>query len=92
MTGIWSNSYEAEQHLTFNEISDQPVCWSLMGYASGYATAFFGSPVIAIEPVCVGKGDDHCEWKLQHLSAWGEEAKPYMEALRPFWKEERQDG
>jgi hypothetical protein len=85
-TGVWSNSYEAEQHLCHNEASHEPVCWSLMGYASGYATGFFGAPVLAIEPVCVGKGDDHCEWKLQHLGAWGDEAKPYIEALGDMFK------
>jgi hypothetical protein len=80
-TGVWTNSYEAEQYLTFNHAADQPVCWSLMGYASGWCTAFFGSPVIAIEPVCMGKGDDHCEWLIQPPSAWGTTAKPYVDAL-----------
>ena len=51
-TGVWSNSYEADQHLSYNEVSKTPVCWSLMGYASGWCTAFFGSPLVAIEPVC----------------------------------------
>ncbi len=80
-TGVWSNSYEAEQHLTFNDHAGEPVCWSLMGYASGWCTAFFGKPLLAIEPVCRGKGDDHCEWKIQPPDAWGDEAKPYLEAL-----------
>jgi len=83
-TGVWSNSYEAEQHLSYNEPEAQPVCWSLMGYASGWCTAFFGSPLLAIEPVCMGKGDDHCEWKIQPPSKWGEEAKPYLEAYKQF--------
>jgi hypothetical protein len=80
-TGVWTNSYEAEQHLTFNDAGDEPVCWSLMGYASGWCTAFFGSPLLAIEPVCAGKGDDHCEWKIQSPEAWGDEAKAYLDAL-----------
>ena len=83
-TGVWTNSYEAEQHLTFNDNSHEPVCWSVMGYASGWCSAFFGSKVIAIEPVCMGKGDDHCEWKIQPPQAWGEEALPYIEALKEF--------
>ncbi len=83
-TGVWTNSYEAEQYLTFNHKTHEPVCWSLMGYASGWCTAFFGSPVIAIEPVCMGKGDDHCEWLIQPPEAWGDQAKPYIEALGPL--------
>ena len=83
-TGVWTNSYEAEQHLCFNEPSDEPVCWTLMGYASGWSTAFFGKRLLALEPVCVGKGDDHCEWKIQPESAWGKEAQPYIEAYKEF--------
>ncbi len=86
-TGVWTNSYEADQHLSFHEESDQPVCWSLIGYASGWCTAFFGKPLLALEPVCIGKGDDHCEWKIQPPEVWGDEAKPYLEALKPVMKE-----
>ena len=84
-TGVWTNSYEAEQHLMFGGKSTDPVCWSLMGYASGWSTAFFDSPLIAIEPVCMGKGDDHCEWKIQPPERWGAEAEPYLEVYRPFF-------
>ncbi len=83
-TGMWSNSYEAQQHLCYYENSTEPVCWSLMGYASGWSTAFFGSPLIAIEPVCIGKGDDHCEWKIQPPDKWGAEAQLYIEAYKTF--------
>lgn len=83
-TGVWSNSYEAEQHLMYNEQSAVPICWSLMGYASGWCTAFFGSPLLAIEPVCVGKGDHHCEWEIKPPAAWGDAAAPYLNALDQF--------
>jgi hypothetical protein len=86
-TGIWTNSYEADQHLSFNKYAKEPVCWSLMGYASGWATAFFGSPLVAIEPVCVGKGDSHCEWKIQSPKAWGDEANIYIESYKDFWRD-----
>lgn len=81
-TGIWRQSYEAEQYLTFNHTATEPVCWSLMGYASGWCTGFFGSPVLCVEPVCFGKGDDHCEWLIKPPGAWDEQAAPYLDALR----------
>ena len=84
-TGVWKNSYEAEQHLSFNSAATQPVCWTLMGYASGWCTAFFGRPVLAIEPVCVGKGDGHCEWEIQPPDAWDDRALPYLDAMNKFW-------
>jgi hypothetical protein len=84
-TGAWTNSYEAEQHLSFNPPAAEPVCWSLMGHASGWCTAFFGSPVIAIEPLCVGKGDAHCEWLIQPPAVWGDKAQPYLTAYQSFY-------
>jgi len=85
-TGTWNNSYEAEQHLGFNEAAKEPVCWSVMGYGTGWCSAFFGKPVIAIEPVCKGKGDDHCEWKIQPPAAWGAQAKVYLDVYAPMFK------
>ena len=84
-TGIWTNSYEAEQHLTFFEPFFEPVCWSLMGYSAGWSSAFFGSKLISIESACVGKGDSQCEWEIKPPDAWDYEvAKPYIEALKEF--------
>lgn len=83
-TGIWTNSWEAEQYLMFNEQANEPVCWSLTGYASGWCSAFFGSLTIAMEPVCVGKGDDHCEWLIKDANSWGPEADVYKEILKDF--------
>ena len=52
-----------------------------MGYASGLRTAFFGKPLLAIEPNCRWKGHHHCEGKILPPGAWGEEAGPDQEAL-----------
>jgi rsbT co-antagonist protein RsbR len=86
-TGVWTNSYEAEQHLSFNPPDPEPVCWSLMGYASGYATCFWGSPLMAIEPVCVGKGDAHCEWLIQPPAKWGRQGEKYLAAYEQFYSQ-----
>jgi hypothetical protein len=84
-TGNWFNSYEAEQHLSFNDYSNEPVCWSLAGYASGWTSAFMGKKIIGIEPKCKGKGDGHCGWMLKEVEAWDKElVKPYAQALSKF--------
>ncbi|MFP4459412.1 MAG: XylR N-terminal domain-containing protein [Candidatus Zixiibacteriota bacterium] len=85
-SGVWKNSYEAQQHLSFNDVGDDPICWSLEGYASGWCTGFFGKPLIAIEPVCEGKGDDHCEWLIKPADEFGDEAKPHKEAFKDFFE------
>lgn len=80
-TGVWKNSYEAEQFLCFNEVCDSPVCWSLTGYASGWCTGFWGSPLLAMEPLCVGKGDDHCEWDIRPPERHGEAGGPFAKLI-----------
>ena len=84
---LWKNAYEAEQHLSYNACSTDPVCWSLMGYASGWSTGFFGVPMLAIEEQCVGCGDAHCCVVVQPLSCWSDAvALPYREAFKEFFK------
>ncbi len=83
--GIWTNSFECEQHLTYYEVSSEAACWMLAGYSSGWYSAFFGSKVIAIETLCTAKGDDHCECEIKTPEAWNYKlAKPYIEALKEF--------
>lgn len=81
LTGIWKNSYEAEIHLSQFGVGDIPVCHTLTGYASGWCTALVGEPIIAIETMCMGKGDPHCAYEIKKPSAWGPEAEPWMAAL-----------
>ncbi|MCZ2356597.1 MAG: XylR N-terminal domain-containing protein [Bacteroidia bacterium] len=83
-TGVWANSYEAEQHIAFCGHSKEVSCWSLMGYASGWCSAFFGSKLVAIEPVCACKGDANCGWEIKPEGEWGDIAKPYIEAFKIF--------
>jgi len=83
MAGIWRNSYEAENHLHEIGRSTTPVCHSLTGYATGWATAFFGRPLLAVETACVGKGDPHCAFEIKPEAAWGPEAEPWRRALDP---------
>jgi PAS domain S-box-containing protein len=83
MQGIWRNSYEAEQHLKLYGRSQRPVCWSLAGYASGYASRFFGCELLAIETKCISKGDDCCAWEIRPVTEWDSAAEAYLKALQP---------
>ncbi len=56
----WINSYEAEQHLAHLGMADSPVCWTLLGYATGHSSAVFGREVCYSEKECIGKGDARC--------------------------------
>ncbi|MCL6575433.1 XylR N-terminal domain-containing protein [Kyrpidia sp.] len=68
-TGEWRHSYEADEHLRHFGVSEEPVCWTLVGYASGYLTEIFGRRVLVYEPECRGRGDARClymakSWEL----------------------------
>ncbi|MCX5789943.1 MAG: XylR N-terminal domain-containing protein, partial [Elusimicrobia bacterium] len=66
----WINSYEAEEHRAFLGKADQPVCWSLTGYASGWATAVLGEKALAVETGCAAMGRDCCELEIRRLAEW----------------------
>lgn len=81
MLGEWRNSYEAEIHLAVYGESDEPVCHTLTGYASGWCSAFLGAPVVAVETKCVGRGDECCAFEIRRRAAWGPEADAWKDSL-----------
>ncbi|SEG88941.1 sigma-54-dependent Fis family transcriptional regulator [Marinobacterium lutimaris] len=57
---LWHDSIEAAEHVKAYGQSHEPVCWMQLGYASGYASAFYGKRVIYLELECAGCGSPHC--------------------------------
>lgn len=78
----WHDSYEAEQHLLHLGRSDEPVCWTLTGWASGYVSYRTGREVYFIEDKCVGKGDACCHVQGRYKEQWGDEIEPHL----PFYQ------
>ncbi len=72
------DSYVAEQHLHHFGKSANPVCWSLVGYASGYASACLSQEVYFTETACLAQGKPHCALLGKDASRWGET----LESLR----------
>ena len=66
----WDHSWEVETHLRDFGPQDQPVCWMLSGYASGYVSAFMGRRVIYRETECCGCGHPHCRIEGRPVEAW----------------------
>jgi DNA-binding NtrC family response regulator len=75
---LWHDSYVAEQHLHHYGRTGVPVCWSLVGYASGYASACLGREIYFRESECVAQGAAKCTVAGKDADSWGEE----LEALR----------
>ncbi len=66
----WDHSWEVETHVRDFGPQDEPVCWMLIGYASGYVSAFMGRPVIYRETECCACGHQHCRVEGRPLEAW----------------------
>jgi DNA-binding NtrC family response regulator len=68
---IWHDSYEAEQHLHHYGTSEAPVCWSLVGYSSGFVSACMGREIYFREQQCLGQGAGHCVAIGRDAEGWG---------------------
>jgi two-component system, NtrC family, response regulator HydG len=79
---IWHESYEAEQHLLHLGQSDEVVCWTMTGYASGFVSCTEGRDVYFIEDTCCGKGDAVCHAVGRYKEQWGPEMEPQLAYYR----------
>jgi transcriptional regulator with PAS, ATPase and Fis domain len=71
----WHDSYEAEQHGHHYGKSPAPVCWSLVGYSSGFVSACLGKEVYFREFSCAGQGERYCSAIGRDLNSWGAEGE-----------------
>jgi len=85
---IWHESYEAEQHLLHLGRAEEPVCWSLTGFASGYLSNAYGREILCLESRCRGKGDAVCHLVARTREEWGEQAAAEL----AFYEKECLDG
>ncbi len=76
------NSAEAEEHAAAFGASDEPVCWIISGYSSGYASWALGEKIYFIEDKCLGAGDRICHATGKDAASWGEKLKPFMKFFR----------
>lgn len=84
-SAIWRNSYEAEQHLLHLGQSNECVCWSLTGFASGYLSYCYGRSVLCIEKSCIGRGDAVCQIEGKPEEDWSVEVR---RSQRPLYETE----
>ena len=71
----WHDSYEAEQHVHHFGTSAAPVCWSLVGYSSGFVSACLGKEVYFREIRCAGQGERQCSAIGRDVASWGAESE-----------------
>ncbi|MFZ5491841.1 MAG: sigma 54-interacting transcriptional regulator [Pseudomonadota bacterium] len=64
------DSLEATTHLDAYGTAPEPVCWMQSGYASGFASAFAGRPILMREVECRGMGHEACRLIGKPLDEW----------------------
>jgi DNA-binding NtrC family response regulator len=75
---VWHDSYVAEQHMHHYGKTKSPVCWSLVGYASGFVSACLGKEVYFRETSCAAQGAKYCVAIGRDAESWGAD----LEAIR----------
>ncbi|MEM7307950.1 MAG: sigma-54-dependent Fis family transcriptional regulator [Planctomycetota bacterium] len=71
---FWEGSYEAEQHLELFGPSDEPVCWTLVGYATGHSSSAAGDRTVVVETQCRAMGAERCRFVLDYACNLPDEA------------------
>ncbi|ANX05585.1 hypothetical protein PG2T_09945 [Immundisolibacter cernigliae] len=74
------DSIEADTHVNTLGVSAEAVCWTAVGYGSGYSSAFAGRPIIVDEVECRAMGHDHCRLIGRTVEEWDRQRRkaPYF--------------
>lgn len=78
----WHNSFEAEIFLSEYGVSYEPVCWTQIGYASGFTSRFVGRQILFRELGCIGCGEDACRIEGRPAEDW-DDAEELLRYYRP---------
>jgi transcriptional regulator with AAA-type ATPase domain len=78
---LWENCWEDEAHIADFGFGEEPACWTQIGYASGYTSAFMGRLVLFKEVECRAQGDSRCRIVGQTAEAWNDDG--YAAYFRP---------
>ncbi len=74
---LWENSWEGTWHKRDFGIHTEPVCWTQIGYACGYTSAFMGRSILYKEVECIGAGDKSCRIVGKPAEEW-DDAREHM--------------
>lgn len=69
---LWESSAEAQEHIKLYGLSQEPVCWMQIGYASGFVSSYMGKPILFREVECLGQGAEFCRIVGKPVDEWKE--------------------
>ncbi len=79
---LWENSWEGQWHRHHYGTHSEPVCWTQIGYACGYTSAFMGRPILYKEVECAGMGHANCRIIGKPAEEWPDAAE-HMRYFEP---------
>ena len=80
---MWENSYEADVHIEQFGLHTESVCWTQIGYATGYTTEIVGRFILYREPECCGRGDRHCRNVGKPIEDWDGNVEEDLKYFNP---------
>lgn len=69
--GTFKHSFESWIWRQESEPVADPVCWSMTGIISGFASGVMGAEVLVRETTCAVAGGDTCEFEGRTVAEWG---------------------
>ncbi|CAG0972510.1 Phenol regulator MopR [Burkholderiales bacterium] len=79
---LWENSWEGMWHRHYFGTHHEPVCWTQIGYASGYTSTFMGRRILYKEVECTGAGAANCRIVGKPAEEW-EDATEQLKYYNP---------
>ncbi|MBW9262902.1 MAG: sigma 54-interacting transcriptional regulator [Candidatus Thiodiazotropha sp. (ex. Lucinisca nassula)] len=80
---IWEHSYEADVHIEQFGVHTESVCWTQIGYATGYTSEIVGRFILYKEPECCGMGDRHCRNVGKPVEDWEGDVEEDLKYFNP---------
>ncbi|HJV28656.1 MAG TPA: sigma 54-interacting transcriptional regulator [Aromatoleum sp.] len=78
----WINSWECQSHRRHFGSHCGSVCWTQIGYACGYSSAFMGRAILFKEVECGGGNNDSCRIVGRPVEEW-DDADAHMRLFEP---------
>ncbi len=72
---IWKQSIEDEGHIKHHGVGNHAVCWSEVGYSSGYLSTCVGRRILVREIECRAMGHPHCRNIAKPAAQWEDAAE-----------------
>jgi len=78
---VFSGSFEADAQIGDYGLTNTPICWMQVGYASGYTSAFMGRNILFKEVECRASGNQICRMIGKPAAEW-DDIEDEVEALK----------